>query len=46
MKPSHDRPLWRHVLFLLALLLLFVLLLKYPPQHGPEIFREPPPSDR
>jgi hypothetical protein len=33
MKPSHGRLLWQHVLFLLALLLLFLLLAKYPPQR-------------
>ena len=46
MKPSRDRPLWQHLLYLLALLLLFLLLLRYPPQYGPEVLREPPPTNR
>ncbi len=33
MKPNPGRPLWQHVLFLLALLLLFLLLLEYPPSR-------------
>ncbi len=44
MKPSREAV--RRLLILLGALLVFLLLLRYPPRQSPESLRWPPPADR